>query len=42
MASWMVGVDTGGTFTDLIAFNAETGERRAAKVPRRPRIPPLR
>ena len=32
MAGWLVGIDTGGTFTDLIAFNAETGERRIAKV----------
>ncbi len=34
MASWMVGIDTGGTFTDLIAFDAESGERRLAKVAR--------
>ncbi len=39
MTSWMVGIDTGGTFTDLIAFNAETGERRAAKVPSVPEDP---
>ena len=32
MTNWMVGVDTGGTFTDLIAFNAATGDRRAVKV----------
>ena len=29
MSSWMVGVDTGGTFTDLIAVEQETGELRA-------------
>ena len=28
MSSWMVGVDTGGTFTDLIAFEVDTGEER--------------
>jgi N-methylhydantoinase A len=32
MAGWLVGIDTGGTFTDLVAFEAETGERRVAKV----------
>ena len=41
MASWMVGIDTGGTFTDLIAFHAESGERRVAKVPSVPSDPPL-
>jgi N-methylhydantoinase A len=30
---WLVGVDTGGTFTDLIAFERATGELRRAKVP---------
>jgi N-methylhydantoinase A len=29
---WRVGVDVGGTFTDLFAWNVETGERRTAKV----------
>lgn len=29
---WMVGIDTGGTFTDLIAFEVESGELRVAKV----------
>tara|TARA_A100001037_G_C15142987_1_gene634798 strand:- start:1490 stop:3550 length:2061 start_codon:yes stop_codon:yes gene_type:complete len=28
----MVGIDTGGTFTDLIAFEVDTGELRVAKV----------
>ena len=32
MASWMVGIDTGGTFTDLIAFETGSGELRVAKV----------
>ncbi len=36
MSDWMVGVDTGGTFTDLIAFNSATRELRTAKVPSRP------
>ena len=39
MTTWMVGVDTGGTFTDLIAFEAGTGERRAVKVPSVPEDP---
>lgn len=33
MTAWMVGVDTGGTFTDVVAFNAVTGAIRLAKVP---------
>jgi N-methylhydantoinase A len=32
MSVWMIGVDTGGTFTDLVAFNSATGEARVAKV----------
>lgn len=39
MASWMVGIDTGGTFTDLIAFEVETGELRVAKVSSDPSDP---
>ena len=39
MTGWMVGVDTGGTFTDLIAFRAAAGERRAVKVPSVPGDP---
>jgi N-methylhydantoinase A len=30
---WLVGVDTGGTFTDLIAVEQTSGELRRAKVP---------
>lgn len=30
---WVVGVDVGGTFTDVIAVNAATGEMRVHKVP---------
>ena len=33
MGVWLVGVDTGGTFTDLIAVEQTTGELRRAKVP---------
>jgi N-methylhydantoinase A len=39
VASWLVGVDTGGTFTDLIAAEPATGELRRAKVPSVPRDP---
>ncbi|MBV8283142.1 MAG: hydantoinase/oxoprolinase family protein [Candidatus Eremiobacteraeota bacterium] len=34
-----VGVDVGGTFTDLAALDTETGERIALKVPSTPRAP---
>jgi N-methylhydantoinase A len=34
--SWAAGVDVGGTFTDLIAVHAQTGEVRLAKVPTTP------
>jgi N-methylhydantoinase A len=37
--AWMVGVDTGGTFTDLIAVERETGTMRLAKVPSSPGDP---
>ena len=33
MGVWLVGVDTGGTFTDLVAVEQTTGELRRAKVP---------
>ena len=36
---WMVGVDTGGTFTDLIAVDPVSGEFRLAKVPSHPADP---
>ncbi len=35
-ATWIAGVDVGGTFTDLIAVDAGTGEVRLAKVPTTP------
>ena len=39
MPFWMVGVDTGGTFTDLIAVERETRALRLAKVPSVPGDP---
>lgn len=39
MGVWLVGVDTGGTFTDLIAVEQNTGELRRAKVPSVPSDP---
>ena len=32
MSAWMIGVDTGGTFTDLVAFEETSGALRFAKV----------
>src|SRR5436309_5948599 len=34
-----VGVDTGGTFTDLVLIDDATGERRTVKVPSTPEEP---
>ena len=39
MTAWMVGVDTGGTFTDLIAVERDSGAMRRAKVPSNPDDP---
>jgi N-methylhydantoinase A len=39
MTQWMVGIDTGGTFTDLVAFAPATGELRTIKVPSVPKDP---
>ncbi|MFN8458193.1 MAG: hydantoinase/oxoprolinase family protein [Anaerolineae bacterium] len=39
MTSYRIGIDTGGTFTDLIAFNVETGEIHSLKVASTPREP---
>jgi N-methylhydantoinase A len=33
---WIVGTDIGGTFTDVIGVNLETGEQRLGKVPSTP------
>ena len=35
-AKWVVGTDIGGTFTDVIGVNLETGEQRIGKVPSTP------
>ena len=37
--TWMIGIDTGGTFTDVIAMNRQSGELRTVKVPSTPRDP---
>ena len=37
--TWDVGTDIGGTFTDIVAVNGQTGETRTAKVPSRPDRP---
>lgn len=39
MSAWMVGIDTGGTFTDLIAVDRQTHEMRLIKVPSMPKDP---
>src|SRR3990170_7113429 len=39
MSAWMVGIDTGGTFTDLIAVETESGDLRVIKVPSVPQNP---
>ncbi|TAK49410.1 MAG: hydantoinase/oxoprolinase family protein [Xanthobacteraceae bacterium] len=35
-AKWVVGTDIGGTFTDIIGVNMETGEQKIGKVPSTP------
>ncbi|RFU64634.1 hydantoinase/oxoprolinase family protein [Peribacillus saganii] len=37
--SWRIGIDIGGTFTDVVAFNEETGSRKALKVRSTPKNP---
>jgi N-methylhydantoinase A len=39
MTTYRVGIDVGGTFTDLIAFDEESGELRKVKVPTTPLAP---
>jgi N-methylhydantoinase A len=39
MAAWMIGIDIGGTFTDVAGSNASTGELRVTKVPSTPADP---
>lgn len=36
---WDVGTDVGGTFTDIVAVQADSAETRIAKVPSRPAAP---
>ena len=36
---WEAGTDIGGTFTDIVAVHAASGETRTAKVPSRPDAP---
>ncbi len=38
-AHWEVGTDIGGTFTDIVAVHATSGETRTAKVPSQPDAP---
>src|SRR5256714_208454 len=38
-ANWRVGIDVGGTFTDVCLFEEETGALRVAKVPSTPDNP---
>ena len=37
--TWHVGIDTGGTFTDLAAIDSASGQRYVTKVPSTPRNP---
>lgn len=39
MSKYRIGIDTGGTFTDLIRFNMNTGEITSLKVPSTPGKP---
>jgi N-methylhydantoinase A len=39
--SWRIGIDTGGTFTDLVLFSEETGELVSWKVSSTPEDPSL-
>ncbi|PWT92990.1 MAG: methylhydantoinase [Proteobacteria bacterium] len=41
VGNWLIGVDTGGTFTDLIAFDENSGALQRAKVPSVPSDPSL-
>lgn len=36
---WRIGIDTGGTFTDVVAFDADTGAIHATKTPSVPADP---
>src|SRR4051794_10235730 len=36
---YLIGIDTGGTFTDLVAYNSDTGEMTTFKTPSVPSQP---
>ncbi|MBI2955610.1 MAG: hydantoinase/oxoprolinase family protein [Chloroflexi bacterium] len=38
-SAWVIGIDTGGTFTDLAAVNVATGTKHVTKVPSTPGNP---
>lgn len=39
LLNWKIGIDVGGTFTDLVALNETTGETIRVKVPSTPKRP---
>ena len=39
MAEFAIGVDSGGTFTDLVLLNRESGQRAVHKLPTTPDDP---
>jgi 5-oxoprolinase (ATP-hydrolysing) len=41
MSTWMVGIDIGGTFTDVAAMEIETGRTRITKTPSTPSDPSM-
>lgn len=41
VGDYLVGIDTGGTFTDLVAYDLETGELHTSKTPSVPSQPGL-
>ncbi len=41
VANWLIGIDTGGTFTDLIAFDHASRALKRAKVPSMPGDPSI-
>ena len=41
MSSWRIGVDVGGTFTDVVALESSTGRLEIGKVPTTPENPAI-
>jgi N-methylhydantoinase A len=39
MENWFMGIDTGGTFTDVVAIESQTGEMRTSKISSTPSDP---